>query len=503
MSGESPSELSFSVGRRWGVGLHVFLSTAAFFALVVMINYLSAGHFKRVHWTIKKDYQLSSLTAHVLQSLTNQVNVVVFFDPNDSIYSHVSALINEYKATTPRLNVRYVNWMIDNPGANAVMAKYKLSQLPDKNLVIFECNGRNRFVFARDLADTDVQPVLNKQQPEFQRRIVAFKGEQLFTAAIFSVVNPRQPKACFLTGYGSLHAPGDEMGINGYGKFASLLKEENNVLWSQITLTGTNQIPADCDLLIIVGPVFPIPPAELDKIDEYLQQGGRLFTLFFSLRRAKPSGLEQLLTRWGVSVGYNEIVDRASTVGSLTYAFQNYGTHAIVKPLYESALEMFAPRTVGRLKGGQQTADAPRVDDLVFTSEKATASTEFDRGEPRRNLTRDARGPFSVIAAVEKGSIRNINIDRGATRMVIAGDSIFLDNEMIGVVPANREFARLAVNWLLDRTQLIEGIGPRPVKSYQLTMTHREMVIARWILLGAMPGVILLLGLLVWWRRRH
>ena len=38
---------------------------------------------------------------------------------------------------------------------------------------------------------------------------------------------------------------------------------------------------------------------------------------------------------------------------------------------------------------------------------------------------------------------------------------------------------------------------------YKVTMTHAQMTSIRWIFLGAMPGGILLLGGLVWLRRRH
>ena len=33
---------------------------------------------------------------------------------------------------------------------------------------------------------------------------------------------------------------------------------------------------------------------------------------------------------------------------------------------------------------------------------------------------------------------------------------------------ANREFANLAVNWLLDRAQLL-NIGPRPILEYKMS----------------------------------
>lgn len=79
---------------------------------------------------------------------------------------------------------------------------------------------------------------------------------------------------------------------------------------------------------------------------------------------------------------------------------------------------------------------------------------------------------------------------------------MFLGNRQLDLL-ANRDFAGLAANWLLDRTQLLEGLGPRPVSEYRLVMTKKQLQSAQWILLGAMPGGVLVLGTLVWLRRRH
>jgi hypothetical protein len=88
-------------------------------------------------------------------------------------------------------------------------------------------------------------------------------------------------------------------------------------------------------------------------------------------------------------------------------------------------------------------------------------------------------------------------------RMIVVGDSLFLNNQVIEA-GANRDFAGYAVNWLLDRpTSLLKGIGPSPVVEFRLLMTQTELQNVRWLLLGALPGVVLAFGSLVWLRRRN
>jgi LPXTG-motif cell wall-anchored protein len=84
----------------------------------------------------------------------------------------------------------------------------------------------------------------------------------------------------------------------------------------------------------------------------------------------------------------------------------------------------------------------------------------------------------------------------------VVGSSYFLANGPLDSA-ANRDFAGFAVNWLLDRTQLLDSLGAQPVRVYRLIMTGAQMQKAQWILLAGMPGFTLLVGGLVWLRRRR
>ena len=138
---------------------------------------------------------------------------------------------------------------------------------------------------------------------------------------------------------------------------------------------------------------------------------------------------------------------------------------------------------------GPPPADAPKVTELMFTGPKA-----YLAGSANRALRQ-----FPLAAAVEKGAMRLLS---EPTRMVIVGESFFLTNGEIDSI-GNRDFAGYAVNWLLDRPELLVGIGEQPVAEYKLIMTSAQLQATEWLLLAGMPGCVLLLGALVWWRRRR
>jgi len=62
---------------------------------------------------------------------------------------------------------------------------------------------------------------------------------------------------------------------DGLFEFGSLLAQ-NYIAVTNLELFGDNPVPMDCNLLIIAGSRTELSETELQKIDQYLAQGGRL-----------------------------------------------------------------------------------------------------------------------------------------------------------------------------------------------------------------------------------
>jgi hypothetical protein len=487
---------TFTPYRKWGIGLQVVLLILVVLSVVMMVNYISQDYFLRFHLSTRTRVELSPRTVGLLRSLTNQVKVTIYYDTQDdqTLYSTVADLLGEYRLANPRITVKTVDYVRDPVLAQQTKAKYNLSAATDKNLVIFDCDGKVKTVDGNGLARYVVEKVANQRPdskgPMFQRKPAAFLGEIAFTAALLDVTSPKPLKAYFLQGHGEHPIDsGDE--VMGYLKFASLL-QQNCVRPQPLSLLGTNNVPPDCDLLIIAGPRDILPETELDKIEQYLKQGGRLLALFNFGSVRKPTGLEGILAKWGVEVGQNLISDPDNTIKGTDVMVSNFGSgqHPVVNSLLQSRLYLSLPRSVGQLKLQAEAADAPRVEEIAFSGPRATAAGGLAR-----------RPPFPLVVAVEKGAIKDVIAERGSTRIVVVGDSLLLGNLQIESA-ANRDFAGNAVNWLLERKQLLTGLGPRPITEYRIVMTKAQLQQAQWVLLGALPGSVLLLGGLVWLRRR-
>jgi hypothetical protein len=260
-------------------------------------------------------------------------------------------------------------------------------------------------------------------------------------------------------------------------------------------LFGTTTVPLDCNLLVIAGPQTEFQPAEVEKISQYLDQGGRLFALFNFNSVEHQIGLEPALAKWNVRVAHSTVRDPDRSPdphNDTSFSVTNLAPHEITRPLAGAQLQIVLPRPIGRTKAPSQAADEPQVTELAFSSIHSILGD---------NPPGDAHS-YPLMVAVEKGAPKGVVTERGTTRMLIVGDSIFLDNQMIGAA-MNEDFADSAVNWLLERTTFLEGVGPRKVAEYQLVMDKGQARAVRGMLLGAIPGGILLLGALVWLRRRR
>jgi len=496
---------SFSPRQKWTIALNVTLSTIAAFAILIGINYVSSRYFHH-RFYLSKDtrVQLSPKTLSVLKSLTNDVNITVYYDKEEPLYADIMSLLQEYEAHSRKINVKTIDYYEAPAAAAAFQARRLMSSITNKDFVVFESNvdGKPHWdsVSGNWLNEYrySLQPMTNAADSTMyisQKRI-KFNGEMLFTAKIFSLTQAKPLKAYFLQGHRE-RSPTDT-GDLGSSKLADIF--HRNYVETRIldNLFGTNSVPPDCSLLVIDGPRGEFQPLELDKISQYLDQGGRMFVLLDQISAGHNLGLEKVLEKWNVRVGHATVQDikNATDETGASFSVSALTLHDVMKPILGRPLVMLVPRPIERIKAPTPSAaDEPQVTELAFSSTNSVLTNSLD-------IVPTGPRAYSLMVAVEKSAPKGVVTDeRGATRMLIAGDAYFLDNQIIGYA-ANEDFADAAVNWLLERTTFLQGVGPRPVSEYQLLLNPHQINTVKGLLLGAIPGGILLFGGLVWLRRR-
>jgi ABC-type uncharacterized transport system involved in gliding motility auxiliary subunit len=497
------SRRSFSPASRLQIGFDKVVRTVLMLAVVVMVNYLGTKFYHRFYLSSQTRIALSSRTLTILHSITNQITITLYYDTHDqnNFYPTLLALANEYSAANKNISVRTVDYVLDPGEAEKIKEQYHLpggisapNAAPNKDLILFASATNMDYVPGNAIVKYRLEQTApddpGQKEVQFRKKPIAFNGEVMFTSKIFALANAQPLKAYYLQGHGepSLTDNSD----SGFAKFGLELVQ-NNIQVNNLELLGDKNVPMDCSLLIIAGPRTVFEESELQKIDQYLTQGGRLLILFdYASLNHPQTGLEPILQHWGVNVIPSYVKDPQNAVGG-EYSFEvlNFNQKTFLNPLTGRALEMVLPRPIAPVDWAKPPENPPQVDELAYSGSDSTLA-----GDPA-SVPRS----YPLMVAVEQPPVAGVANPRGNTRIVVTGDSFFLDNQIIDAAD-NRDFVNYAVNWLLDRQELLAGISPTPVTEFRLMITHKQGQQLDWLLLAVLPGGVLVLGWLVWLVRR-
>jgi ABC-type uncharacterized transport system involved in gliding motility auxiliary subunit len=469
-------------------------------ALTVMVNWLSARRWVREDLTSTQIYTLSEKSENILSDLPENIEVVVFMTPATSMYDQVRELLERYKAASDKISVEYIDPEREPLKTTQLAEKFGV-QVADT--VVFVLGDRTKYVTSDQMAEMDYSGMQYGQGPTMR----AFKGEEQFTSAILSLVAPDVPKVYFVTSHGEAALEGGGgSGDRSLAVLGDTLKRENMEAADVSLLSG--EVPADADVVAIVGPTRAYTESEITALETFLDRGGRLLVALDPLIEPagtmRPTRLEEMLAARGVIVNDDLVVDPSRRLPfydlSAVY-LQDFLSHPVT-----SGLEGFAVLfTVAR----SLTADDAEAAVLVQTSDDGWGETDLGmllRGEPVAVDDGDTAGPAVVAVAVEGAAT---GAEAGAEglsepttyRLVVFGDSDFMTDLDIANA-GNAVLAGNAFNWLAARDSLV-GIPPRDVEQVSLFLTQQQMRNLLLLVLVGMPCAAILLGVLVWRKRRH
>jgi ABC-type uncharacterized transport system involved in gliding motility auxiliary subunit len=144
-----------------------------------------------------------------------------------------------------------------------------------------------------------------------------------------------------------------------------------------------------------------------------------------------------------------------------------------------------------------------KVTELARTSASSWAETDleglFQRQEAALADT-DRKGPVPVAVAAEI-DLKQLGVPDGKeARVVVFGSSDFADNQHLEGTFFNRDLFLNAVGWLVGQSDLL-AIRARGLRASRVTFTEAEGQSIFYLSVLVLPELLLLAGLVVWWRR--
>jgi ABC-type uncharacterized transport system involved in gliding motility auxiliary subunit len=476
---------------RRSAGLQNILTLALFALILGIINYVSFRHYVHKDVSQSQFYALSPKTVSVLKSLDAPVTITTIL--SDKYRDQIENLLKEYQRIGGK------NIVIDkiDPAydmAQAAALQKRLHFDSTDFLIIFEYQGRTHFVKQEDLFE--VNP-MNGQ-------LGAFKGEQLFTSAIVSIVEGKPAKVYFTQGHGE-HATDNADAANGYGLIAQNLKSEN-VEIAPLNLATVADVPADAQAVIIAGPSVTFSPIEVQALDKYLANNGRLFLL---VDPYVNTGLDELLKKYGMKLEDDLVLYRAMTT---TGTEMTVPLAAIYAGGF-SAQPITAKFSQANLNLMIQDARSITLDPAVTKTQSllktdASAWGWISHGtvptDPRSltyNKTTDVAGPVTVAAAYDGGSVPGGDDKSGAggTRVVVIGSAKFVEND--AAEPVGINFFTNTVDWLVKKAAVLD-INPKRPQEYGVALSPMSFRTLAWCSLIVIPASAFAIGIFVWFSRR-
>lgn len=473
-------------------------------ALVLMVNWLGARHYKRWDWTSSKLYTLSQKSLDLVSGLESELRIVVFMVPGSPLFDQAEELLERYAAASDQIILEYIDPEREPLRTKQLAERYGVSMA---DTVVFISGERTKYVTSEQMVEYDFSGMQYGQQPTVR----AFKGEEQFTSAILSLVAPDVPRVAFVTGHGEapMASADSPAAIDlGLAVLADALGREN-IEAEEINLFS-GMVPEGVDVVAIIGPTRAFTEAEITALDDFLDGGGRLLVALDPVigpdGTMRQTRLEAFLAARGVMVNDDLVVDPSRKLPffdlSAVYLTE-FADHPMAKGLDGIAVLFTYTRSL--------LADSDDAQVLVETTADGWGETDLGKlqqGAPvGYDEGVDTPGPVAVAVAVEGEALGAAPAGEGVPdeeptyRLVVFGDSDFLRD--MDIANAGNEILALnAVNWLAARDHSM-GIPPRDVESLSLFIDQQKMRIIMVVVLLVMPGAALTIGFVVWRRRKR
>jgi ABC-type uncharacterized transport system involved in gliding motility auxiliary subunit len=463
-------------------------------ALFLILNYLGWKYHHRFDWTAGGVYSLSEKSRNVVNELKRDVEFVVFIAPGQDLYEPVKEILSQYDSASQRIKVRYFD-----PERNPVEAQQMVQQynVSSTGQVVVVSGQDRRVIESADLAEFDYSGMQMGQPP----KMTGFKGEQLFTGSLLQLAEGRKPKILFTTGHGERSL--DDRQVHGLSNVQDLLGRDNFELeeWASRAAAA---VPQGTDVLVIAGPTSPFIESELKAFGAFLNAGGRMLILIDpTLGQTAGSGLiatglTQWLAGYGVQMQDTIVIDpKGAYPGAPPYTLfpSTYGDHPITQPLSQSGVPVLL--NVARSVAAAQTGSY-QVTELLHTTQDGWGETALGAAENVKKDPQDLPGPVSLGVAVESPK----DSGRRPLRLVVLGDSDLATNQLVEGMPANAVLLANALNWLAEREALLT-IPPKKTENVRLNLTGDQLRTFYLTVLLLLPGLAVVLGTVVYIRRRR
>ena len=522
-------ERSEGAAKKLKHGTMATVFTCVFLALLVLVNVVTTVLFERYPITIDltkdKIYSMTEQSEEYVKKVDRDVLVTIFADEdtyiNYSAYNKQAVeLLKNYCKMNHHISYRFVD-IDSNPD---VIKNY--SDTISAFDIIFETDSvvdgetvkRTRKLGMVDLLTFNDQLVTQLSQSGYSiemlreqagndMNLLAYYGsyvessnaEQAFTSALMTVTDPNPVDVCFLTGRSEVKDL-----ISG----GSPLLVANGYNVSEIDITKED-IPEGTDIAVIGAPTVDYLPEEVQKVSDYMNNGGELgkqLIYIASYSQDKTPNLDEFLAEYGLEIGEGVICENYGE-NYINYPFvtvagelsDNFSQDILSKDLVISSMYT---RPVNTLFDEQNMVTTEKY--VQSTGNAYTAELEYNENNiqvPTDTLTRGQQCYFAIGSKAKFAD--DGSGDTTYSNLLCFGSEYLLQSNIMSAEQyGNSEYFFSVLNGITHKTDGV-FIKPKTIKGTAFDIDQSKKSVLMWTFIVIIPVAVLIVGLVVWLRRKN
>ncbi len=484
--------------------------TIVFIGVIILVNVIVGLISDRFDTTADLTaggmYTIDEKTEHFVKELDHDVIITVVnsesdFEAQGTVYKQVNEILKKLELASEHISIDYI--VLDqNPNFSSKFTA--LGETIAANNIVVECPdmNRHRIITATDYVTVDQEAYYNAYYAAYYSGGSFNEGDYIYSnieqeavSAMMYAANDDLVRVAFTEGYGEVDstALSDLLKKNGYDV-------------ATINLMQVDEIDPSFDFVVMFAPTMDVDNDNLTKLDKFLDNGGKFgknVVYFASARQPETPNIEAFLNDWGMSVG-NSVIGQtdsnylmSSTMGLYAH-YQNildtnYAGTTYGNGLYTYGMDIRPVIQIweGGTKGNVEQEIIMQSYDNAFLY-PLDADEGFTLDEAEQGIFNDAVVAYRVHSTSQEVS-----------RLAVFGSDMLAYSYFMEY--ANSNNGTFLVNMFNNICGREEGITITP-KSFAVTafdMTAGTANALAVVLCIVIPVIVIVLGIVIWVRRRH
>ncbi len=456
--------------------------TAVVVAIVVVVNLIFGQlpeKYRSIDVSNSKIYEITDTSREFLKDLDTEVKFTVLAVQEETD-ERIRTFLSKYVSLSKHIKVEWIDPVL-HPSA---LQDYDASE----NSIIVSCEETDRTT-----AVTFDQIVVVDYSSYYYTGSISeneFDGEGQLTSAVNYVTSEEEKQIYRTAGHGESTLPAN----------ITELMDKNNYTVSEWNLLMNQDIPEDCDLLLMNAPANDLTEEERDAVLSYLAEGGKMMLLLGETNATELPNLAAVMKEYGMEAADGYIADpQRCYQGNAFYIFPMLSLSGdMAKGM---ASEMVLLINAHGLNLTDPARDTISATSFMTTSNSGAAVTEETQTDGTYTLGAVATETVSGNGDESAEDGGNTDAQTKETRLTVISSANMIDSQLTETF-TTLENTTLFMNAVTANFDGVENLSIEPKSLAVQYNTIQHVGLLSLFAIFGIPLVILAGGFTVWFKRR-